>query len=417
MKPRILGGVAVVLLLLALWVWWANTRDEAPLDNNSVQATPQILANGRNLALAGNCVGCHTQRGGQEYAGGRSIETPFGNVYASNLTPDVETGLGQWTAAEFWRAMHNGRSKDGRLLYPAFPYQHFTLLTRADSDAIYAYLRTVPPAKQVNRDHALRFPYNLQTSLAVWRALYFKPGEYEPDSARSPEWNRGAYLVHGLGHCGACHAARNRLGATLDEIELGGGLIPAQNWYAPSLANEWEGGVQHWPLSEAVALLRDGVSPRGSVLGPMAEVVFRSTQHLPESDLIAMATYLKELPPVETHVEDRVTADAQTMKTGGKIYADRCAECHGDRGEGFENKYPALASNRAINFGPSNNVIKAILHGGFPPTTAGNPRPFGMPGFSQSLNDRDLAAVATYIRQAWGNKGAPVTATDVAKNR
>jgi mono/diheme cytochrome c family protein len=405
-------GIATLAVLAAL-VAWLNVRGEAPLppgDRPGAPADAALVQRGRYLAIAGNCIACHTARGGADYAGGRAVDTPFGTLYATNLTPDDETGIGRWTAAEFRRALRHGRSRDGRLLYPAFPYPSYTLVTSADADALYAYFRSLPPVRQPNRAHALRFPYNLQASLAVWRALYFRPDTLEPDAARSADWNRGRYLVRGLGHCEACHAGRNVLGATTGDIELGGGLIPLQNWYAPSLASSREAGVADWHTDEVIALLRTGVSPRASVMGPMAEVVFRSTQHLAPDDVRAMAVYLKDLPQADLARPAGSAPDGDTLQLGTKVYADRCASCHGDRGEGVTGLYPALAGNRAVTLPSPNNLVKAIVHGGFPPTTAGNPRPFGMPPFRQVLDDKQVAAVASYVRHAWGN-GAPAVST------
>jgi mono/diheme cytochrome c family protein len=223
-----------------------NLRGEDPLPEQAqaFDATPQQVERGRYLALAGNCAGCHTTRGGQPYAGGLPLETPFGTIYSSNLTSDAKAGIGGWSSAHFWRAMHNGRSKDGRLLYPAFPYPNFTKVTREDSDAIYAYLRTVAPAPAPNLAHRLRFPYDTQAALAVWRALSFKPEPFVANAGKPAEWNRGAYLVDGLGHCIACHGARNSLGATETKLGLSGGLIAVENWYAPSLTDRMKPA---WP--------------------------------------------------------------------------------------------------------------------------------------------------------------------------
>jgi mono/diheme cytochrome c family protein len=235
----------------------------------SPNPTPAQLARGEVLAHAGNCIACHTARGGAPYAGGRAIVTPFGTVYGSNLTPDPETGLGRWTSGQFWRAMHHGRSADGRRLLPAFPYTEFTRLARGDTDALFAWLRTLPPVKQPPKPAELRFPYDTTAALAVWRVLFFRPGEWQPDATRSAEWNRGAYLVNGAAHCAACHGGRNALGASAS-AGFGGGLIPARNWYAPSLARADEAGVADWPEAEIVALLKTGQSVRGTALGPMA---------------------------------------------------------------------------------------------------------------------------------------------------
>ncbi len=256
-----------------------------------------------------------------------------------------------WSATHFWRALHHGRSRDGRLLYPAFPYPDYTRVTRADSDAIYDYLRTVSPVERANTPHRLRWPYSTQAALAVWRAMYFSPGEHKEDSARSAEWNRGAYLVRGLGHCGACHTTRNALGASSDMMDLSGGLIPMQNWYAPALTSPAEAGVADWETAQIVGLLQTGVSPRGTVLGPMAEVVLQSTQHLAPADLHAMAVFLKSLPqgragpPAAT----ALPMGAAMAERGATLYDKHCAQCHGDDGGACPartRRWPATAASR-----------------------------------------------------------------------
>ncbi|MDQ0080143.1 mono/diheme cytochrome c family protein [Variovorax boronicumulans] len=427
MKLRHLAWTLLALIVLgaaaAGGIVAMNLRGEDPLpvQAEAFAATPQLVERGRYLALAGNCAGCHTTRGGQPYAGGLPIETPFGTIYSSNLTPDDKAGIGGWSSAHFWRAMHNGRSKDGRLLYPAFPYPNFTQVTREDSDAIYAYLRSVPPAAEPNKAHRLRFPYDTQAALAVWRVLSFKPEPFVANAGKPAEWNRGAYLVNGLGHCIACHGSRNSLGATETRLGLSGGLIAVENWYAPSLNDPHEAGVADWPAADVVALLKSGVAPRGSVMGPMADVVFRSTQYLSEADLTAMASYLKDLPDAPKPEADAVVAkapirrDAGTMTRGAKIYDQRCAYCHGDQGQGAAGAYPPLAGNRAVNMARPTNLIQVIAHGGFLPSTPGNPRPYGMPPFGQTLDAAEVAAVLTYVRGSWGNDSAPVTQLDTMR--
>jgi mono/diheme cytochrome c family protein len=411
-----LVGALAALVAAAALLWALNVRDEA--DINAVAAGPagsELIARGAYLARAGNCMACHTTRGGEPYAGGRAIETPFGAVYTSNLTPDEKSGIGGWSAAHFWRAMHNGRSKDGRLLYPAFPYTSYTQVTREDSDALLAYLRSLPAVFNPNHANTLRFPFDSQAALAVWRALYFKPGVHQPEPSRSAEWNRGAYLVQGLGHCSACHSARNALGATTAGLDLAGGLIPMQNWYAPSLASKHEAGVADWERGDIVSLLRDGVSRRGSVSGPMAGVVLGSTQYLSPDDLGAMAQYLKELPPVTTSASP--VADATGSPAGAKLYEQHCAGCHGIKGDGVPNAYPALAGNRAVTMAQTANLVQIVLHGGYAPATQGNPRPFGMPPFVLVLNDTEIAAVLTHLRQSWGNQASGVSGVDVNRIR
>lgn len=423
MLTRLLIGLLVLLALLGAGVAWLNQRGEPPIPAGAVPAdgTPAQVERGAYLARAGNCAACHTARGGAAYAGGRGIPTPFGTVFTSNLTPDAETGLGRWSADHFWRALHHGRSADGRWLYPAFPYPDYTRVTREDSDALYAFLRSLPAVRQANRPHALDFPYGTQAALAVWRALFFRPGVFEPDAARPPEWNRGAYLVRGLGHCSACHGGRNLLGATPGGGQsLAGGVIPMRQWYAPALTSAQQAGVAGWSEAEVMALLRDGVSPRGSVLGPMAEVVLGSTQHLTEADLRAIATFLRALPPSEPQRASVRPADPKVLETGAKLYGDHCADCHGAQGEGGRAAdgsmpYPALRGNRTVAMDPPANLVRAIVHGGFLPATRGNPRPYGMPPFGLVLDDAQIAAIGTWLRQREG--AAPVSPIDVARLR
>lgn len=421
-------GLGVLLAGAAAVVWALNVQDEVDVKVPMARAAPSegLIARGAYLALAGNCMTCHTARGGQSYAGGRAIDTPFGTVFTSNLTPDQKTGLGSWSPAHFWRAMHNGRSKSGRLLYPAFPYTSYTQLTREDSDALFAYLGSLPAAAQPNRPHALRFPYQSQAALAVWRALYFSPGVYQPDASRNAEWNRGAYLVNGLGHCAACHTPRNALGASNDKLSLAGGLIPMQNWYAPALTSPHEAGVGDWDRADIVSLLQTGVSPQASVIGPMAEVVQRSTQHLSPEDLSAMARFLKEIPQQAVRsvpVRDPAappppTQDpAPTLTGSAKLYDQHCAQCHGDQGQGIANAYPALAGNRAVTLPQTANLVQIVLNGGYAPATQGNPRPFGMPPFVLVLSDTEVAAMLTHIRSNWGNQARAVTALEVHRIR
>ena len=395
-----------------------NGQDGSPIgERASIDlSAPQLAQRGAYLVQVGNCAACHTARGGLPFAGGQSIDTPFGSVLTSNITSDKLTGIGAWTAADFWQAMHHGRSKDGRLLYPAFPYTEYTRITRDDTDAMFAYLLSVQPVQQANRPHALKFPYNTQAALAVWRALFFSTEPFEPLKTQSDEWNRGAYLVKGLGHCQACHAPRNMFGATESKLGLSGGLIPMQNWYAPSLSSPAEAGLQDWTLDEIMQLLKTGKAASGSTLGPMAEVVFSSTQHLNQKDLKAMAYFLKELPRLESAKADRKLDNPAGQQIGQSLYEDQCASCHGDKGEG-RGAYPALAGNRTVIMHSSVNLVRIILSGGFTPTTEGNPRPYGMPPFGHALSDTEVAAVATYVRNAWGNNAGAVMPLSVQKTR
>ncbi|MFN3437383.1 MAG: c-type cytochrome [Acidovorax sp.] len=407
-----LGVAAAVLVTL-------NLRGEEPLPTSeTLQSTPELVARGEYLARVGNCMACHTTQGGAPFAGGRGIETPFGVVHSSNLTSDKRHGVGSWTSAEFWRAMHHGRSKDGRLLYPAFPFPNYTEVTREDSDAIFAYLQSVPAVAEANRPHALRFPYNTQAALGVWRALFFAPGAAQPQPKQTAEYNRGAYLVNGLGHCTACHTPRNALGATTEAKAFTGGLIPVQNWYAPALNAAAEAGVKEWATEDVVALLKTGVAPHGSVLGPMAEVVFRSTQYLTDADARAMAVYLQALPQQNENPPSTLPAPpASAMARGGKVYEQHCLQCHGDQGQGEPGAFPALAGNRAVVLNDPTNLVRVVLQGGYLPATAGNPRPHGMPPFQQFLSDEEVAAVTTFVRNSWGNQAPGVGTIEVYRAR
>jgi mono/diheme cytochrome c family protein len=414
MKKIALALTALLLSLLVTGV--IATR--WPLDDRGPPSVPATdpsaqLRRGAYLATIGDCAACHTARGGAAYAGGAALATPFGAVYPPNITADRQAGIGAWSADDFWRALHNGKARDGRLLYPAFPYTSYTHITRADADALYAYFQTVTPSAQASRPHALRFPYNQQWALGFWRALYFRPGQLPEPPDRSAAWNRGAYLVRGLGHCSACHSGRNRLGA--EDEGLAGGLM---GWHAPSLTSG-ETGLGTWETDDIVALLQTGVSMRATVFGPMANVVARSLQYLSTEDAHAMAVYLKSPPASEDKKQAGDTAPAATaqMAAGARLYAHHCADCHGADGKGMPPAYPPLAGNRALTTMESANAIRLVLHGGFAPGTRGNPRPYGMPPFGPALSDDEVAALVSYLRNSWGNHAPAVAAYDVNRHR
>ena len=417
----------LVLLLLAVVgagvLWWL--RPAALPESGQVRTAPKdattvIITRGEYLARAGDCVGCHTAATGKPFAGGRAMPTPFGALFVPNITPDDETGIGRWTAEEFYRMMHTGVSKDGTLLYPAMPFASYTKVTRADSDAIFAYLMSVTPVRQQNRPHELKFPFNNRDLLIGWRTLYFKEGEFVPDPKQNAEWNRGAYLVQGLGHCAMCHTAINVLGGSSESKAFEGGMIPNQNWYAPSLTSNREAGLGNWEIQEIADLLQVGVSHRGTTYGPMAEVVYNSLQYLSDADVRAMAVYLKALPQRDS--EPPPTSQARlvspnVMETGRKIYGSQCAMCHGDEGKGHPPSFPPLAGNQSITMASPVNSIRMVLNGGYAPGTRKNPRPHGMPPFSHILGDDEVAAVVTYIRVAWDNSGTPVNSSQISELR
>ncbi len=393
-----------------------------------------LAAKGYYLLKAGNCLACHTDRGGPKGAGGRAIETPFGKVYSSNLTPDPRDGLGQWSAQDFWRALHHGKSKDGRLLTPAFPYKHSTLISRDDSNALFAALQTLEPVQNelpiAKPSQSLRWPFASAPALAIWRSLFFKPGTYQDDPTQSKDWNRGAYLVQGLGHCAACHSPRNAWGAWGEVDDLSGGWMQGVNWFAPSLLDDSSTGLASSSLASIVQLLQTGVHDQAQVSGPMAEVVQQSTQHMSEADLMAMALYLQSrakayaavkppvpLPSLNSSPSLATMSKPNFLSMGRSIYENQCEQCHGANGQGIQGAYPALSRNRAVLLQDPTNLVQSVLYGGYPPATLGNPRPFGMPPFILTLQDKEIAAVLTYIRSQWGNQATEVTPLHVHRVR
>lgn len=422
----LLRSLVFVVVLAALaygWLRWSHFKDGVDVNDATPPAgdATALIQRGAYLARIGNCLACHTARGGAPAAGGLPVRTPYGTVFTSNLTPDAQTGIGNWNANMFWRALHFGRGGDGRLLTPAFPFTHTTLLTRDDVDALYSYFMSLPPSDHAVPASQLRWPYGTQLAQMIWRTLYFKPGTQEPQSDQSDEWNRGAYLVQAVAHCSVCHAQRNTL-AGADWRNLEGNLLKGQRWYAPSLVDAREGSVAHWPPEEIARLLQTGIAEHGRASGPMAETVKDGTQYLTDADAAAMATYLRELPAAargRTPAQaSEPVAVATTATTGGhlagqQLYEDHCASCHGSDGLGQGEAYPALAGNRAVTMPKVDNLLQTLLYGGFNAATKGYPRPFGMPPFAPTLSDAEIARILSYVRSAWGNNARSVSTSDV----
>lgn len=413
-------GLVLCLLGLAAWLFWPASTAPAPERQANAASTTAMAATierGRYLSILGNCQGCHSLPGQAPYAGGTPIATPYGTVFGPNLTPSAQ-GLGGWSAGDFWRALHHGQAPDGRWLNPAFPYTHTTHVSRDDSDALFAYLQTLLPNETPSRPHELRWPYNTQAALKVWRALYFTPGQ--PSAAvpaQANEIERGRQLVEGLAHCSACHTPRDRLGGLITAKALSGATMP-NGWYAPSLLDTQEAGVQGWAVDDVVRLLRDGKSGHHAAIGPMAEVVAQSLHHWNEADLQAVAQYLMALPHQPSSPPKQADQAVTNRALGQRVYEQHCAACHGDQGQGFlladgQVAYPPLAGNRAVNMTSPANLLRFVQEGGFGLPTAKHPQPFGMPPFQMTLDDNAMAALLTYIRQSWGNSGTVVQPLDV----
>ena len=364
-----------------------------------------LAKRGEYLATAGDCMGCHTTKGGEPFAGAK-VETPFGIIYSPNITPDDETGIGKYTDDDFYKVMHQGLDHDGSYLYPAMPFDSYTKVTREDVTAIRAYLRNVKPVHQETPKNQLPFPYSVRASLAVWRAVNFHEGEFKPDPQRSDKVNRGAYLVEGLGHCGACHTPRNLLQGSKQSQALGGAEITGQGWFAPNISSDVRQGIGGWSEQELVDYLKTGVaSGKAIVAGPMAEVVHGSLSRLTDDDVHAMAAYLKSVPAQSLFKNEQSDGSAAYKATGAVAYLNNCGYCHQENGSGIEGAIPNLAGNAVVRAGGADGVIRTILNG----MEANGPYA-PMPALGRAIAPGDIADIANYVRTAWGN-AAPANAT------
>jgi mono/diheme cytochrome c family protein len=370
---------------------------------------------GRALATVGDCVACHTAPGGTPFAGGLALQTPFGAIMTPNITPDDATGIGRWSRDNFARAMHEGRRPDGVYLYPAFPYPYYTKVTRRDTDAIYDYLRTLAPVSNSVNRRTLPFPFSVRTSMLGWNALFFSPGTFAPTPGRSEEFNRGAYLVEGLGHCGACHTPLNALGANRADHFLEGNEI--DNWTAPNITGDTRTGVGNWPVDEIVQYLRTGQTRTSIANGPMKEVVENSTSKMADADLKAMAVYLKERGASGTPAPAPLPASDPQMQIGEAVFIDTCSACHMRSGAGVDHIFPRLAGNAVVKQDDPTTLVRVILTGSRGAGTDAAPTSPAMPSLGYRLTDSQLAAVVTYIRNSWGNAASAVSADAVKSLR
>jgi mono/diheme cytochrome c family protein len=374
------------------------------------------IERGHYLAIAGDCAACHTLPGSRyDFAGGRAIETPFGQILAPNITPDSETGIGAWTDDEFVNALTKGTGRDGTRLYPAMPYTYYTKLTRDDALAIRAYLNTVPAVRNPVNPNQLPFPFNIRASLIGWNTLFFTPGTFQPNPNKSAEWNRGAYLAEGLTHCGMCHTPKNFLGGDKTSESLRG--YPLQGWFAPNITNNSRQGLGDWSVDEIATYLKTGHNSTSAATGLMSEMVTRSASLMTDADLKAIATYLKDQPSKNENQATSDKPDQAVMKIGAAIYADECAGCHAANGKGASGLFPSLDGSPAVQQTDPTTLLHVVLRGARSAATDGAPTGAAMPQFDWILNDGQVAAVLTYIRNAWGNAASPVSVSEVNKTR
>lgn len=358
------------------------------------------VKDGAYLAIVGDCISCHTAPNGKPFAGGLKMSNQFGYLLTPNITPDMETGIGAYTKDDFFRVLHDGVNKKGQDLYPFMPYEAYTKVTRADSDKIYDYLRTLPAVSNKVVVNHLDFPFNIRTSMIVWRELFFRAGVYKPDTAQSAVWNRGAYLIEGLGHCSSCHSPRNLMGAIENSKAYTGSVI--DGWYALNITSNPLTGLGKWSAEDIARYLKTGsFKDKTTVLGPMTEVVHNSTSKMTDADLLAMGTYLKTIPANSKLSEDRKKVDATHLQ-GANLYIDNCSGCHQSSGRGITGVIPPLAGNPVVMAAQPNDIIKVMIRGikqrnGY----------IAMQSFASTLSDQEILEISNYVRSSWGNGADP----------
>ena len=422
----IAGAVCAVLLIAALA--WALPAPLQPLSPEIAGRTPNP-ERGRYLAIEGDCGACHTRPGGSVYAGGRALETPLGAVYSTNITPDPNTGIGRYTLPEFIRVMRQGVARDGRRIYPAMPYTAYTKVSDADLQDMLAYLRHgVPSVTQADRASDIPWPLSIRWPLAFWNKAFLDDRRFEPVPARSVAWNTGAYLVEGLGHCGTCHTPRGlafqeRAVTNDTPTYLAGAELDGQS--AANLRGNEGAGLKRSTPADIVALLKTARNRHRSVAGQMAEVVEASTQHMRDEDLFAIATYLKSLSPAPDRKDSFAPSDVTTRQLssgrlphpGARIYIDSCSACHRYNGQGAKLTIPSLAGNSAVLHDSPDTILSVILGGARLPSTSGEPSRTAMPAYYWRYSDQEIADLATFIRNAWGNHAPRVQAAEVKDAR
>ena len=383
---------------------------------------------GEYLARAGDCVACHSVPGGKAFAGGLKMGSPLGAIYSTNITPDPETGIGSYSLEDFDRALRKGVAKDGHHLYPAMPYPSYAKLTDADVSALYGFfMKQVPAVHQANLPNEIPSMLSFRWPLALWNLVFTEGGSYAAKSGHDDDWNRGAYLVQGLGHCGACHTPRGFAWQerALDDSNanyLSGALLDA--WYAPNLRSDIRTGLGGWSKDDLIDFLKNGHNRAEAAFGSMIDVVNNSTPYLSDGDLNAIAVYLKSLPATSEQksvaYDDATTAalrSGHAPQPGAIVFAGSCANCHGFDGKGFAPYMPALAGNPVVLDTDPSSLINLVLNGSNPLVVKGTPDSYRMPQFRLQYSDQEIADVVTFIRNGWGNSAPVVTADEVAELR
>lgn len=384
-----------------------------------VQPVPANLPNadqvrrGQRLVVLGDCMSCHLAPGGQAFAGGLGLNTPFGVIYSSNITPDPDTGIGRWTPDQFYRALHEGVGGRGQKLYPAFPYPWFTKVSRADSDAIFAYLKTVPAVHYAPPANRLAFPLGFRPLVGGWNMLFFRKTGFQFDSRQSAEWNHGAQIVNGLGHCTACHSPKNAFGAEKTGEAFHGGVT--DDFVAVDLTGNQRTGLGGWSVDDIAEYLKTGRNAHAAAGGPMADVITYSSALMSDADRHAIAAYLKSLPASPSPAVP--APDAGAMKRGAAIFSDVCSACHLENGVGQSRLFPPLGHNAVVQQTDPTSVLHLILAGGRVGPSPHAPTPLAMPSFAWKLTDPEIADLATYLRNSWGNQAPPVSPKQVQSLR
>jgi mono/diheme cytochrome c family protein len=384
----------------------------------AIPAQAQDATRGRYLAILGDCAGCHTLTHGPAYAGGLPFNAQFGTVYSTNITPDRETGIGAWTFDQFYRALHEGVAADGSHLYPALPYVYFSRLTRQDTEDLFAYLKTLKPVHQAPTPNKLIFPFNIRLGLIFWNWLYLpKPQPAAVATGSADRW-RGEYLVNGLGHCAACHTPKDILFGDKTDKAFTGGVV--DNWYAANLTGRAVDGLGKWSHDDLVEYLATGRNKYATAAGSMQEKVTQSTSHMRDEDRAAIATYLKSLAPKGP--EGAKAPGARQINSGEALFVENCKICHAPPGQpdqpgaGPLPDYPKLGGDTLILGHDPTTVLRIILEGAQSPVTPNENNTYSMPSFA-TLSDAEIADVASYIRNAWGNRASPVSKGDVRRLR